>query len=224
MRLGAANCTARTAAEMKPMRTVEVAASILRERGRNARHPRKYAPAQKRREPAHDSGARAVGLFDQENHPEVDDAYREGDGEGAGQYKNQSLVGHRVLGRTHCPSLMKRPDGVNEFDSLLSLGVLLPDMAGKEDARIKELELLIRKHQDLYYNGQPEISDAEFDALWDELAGLDPGNSDPRGGGRRRRRRLAQGPAPNPDGKPGEGLQPRGLPRLVREGGRIPNT
>jgi DNA ligase (NAD+) len=49
-------------------------------------------------------------------------------------------------------------------------------MAGKGGARKKELELLIKRHQDLYYNGQPELSDAEFDALWDELAGLDPGN------------------------------------------------
>lgn len=42
--------------------------------------------------------------------------------------------------------------------------------------RIRELEALIAKHQDLYYNGQPEISDAEFDELWDELGRLDPGN------------------------------------------------
>ncbi len=35
--------------------------------------------------------------------------------------------------------------------------------------RVKELERLIRYHQDRYYNHQPEISDAEFDALWDEL-------------------------------------------------------
>jgi len=49
-------------------------------------------------------------------------------------------------------------------------------MATKKDARIGELESLIRLHQDLYYNGQPEISDADFDALWDELAELDPGN------------------------------------------------
>ena len=43
--------------------------------------------------------------------------------------------------------------------------------------RIRELESLIKKHQDLYYNGQPEISDAEFDELWDELNSLDPKNS-----------------------------------------------
>ena len=43
--------------------------------------------------------------------------------------------------------------------------------------RVDELEALIKKHQDLYYNGQPEISDAEFDGLWDELASLDPTNA-----------------------------------------------
>lgn len=46
---------------------------------------------------------------------------------------------------------------------------------GKKN-RVTELEAAIRHHQDLYYNGQPEISDADFDALWDELAALDPGN------------------------------------------------
>jgi DNA ligase (NAD+) len=48
--------------------------------------------------------------------------------------------------------------------------------AREKKNRIAELESAIRRHQDLYYNGQPEISDADFDALWDELAGLDPGN------------------------------------------------
>lgn len=42
--------------------------------------------------------------------------------------------------------------------------------------RIAELERAIRRHQDLYYNSRPEISDAEFDALWDELSRLDPDN------------------------------------------------
>ena len=36
--------------------------------------------------------------------------------------------------------------------------------------RINELAELVRYHQDKYYNDEPEISDAEFDALWDELA------------------------------------------------------
>ena len=43
--------------------------------------------------------------------------------------------------------------------------------------RIAELEKLIVKYQTSYYNGEGEISDAEFDALWDELKELDPGNA-----------------------------------------------
>jgi len=50
-------------------------------------------------------------------------------------------------------------------------------MAKKDTKRIAELELLVKKHQNLYYNGQPEISDADFDELWDELLRLDPGNN-----------------------------------------------
>ncbi|HON89388.1 MAG TPA: NAD-dependent DNA ligase LigA [Spirochaetia bacterium] len=42
--------------------------------------------------------------------------------------------------------------------------------------RIQELENLVKYHQNAYYNGMPEITDAEFDALWDELKTLDPGN------------------------------------------------
>lgn len=43
-------------------------------------------------------------------------------------------------------------------------------------ARIRELENLVNHHQYLYYNDQPEISDQEFDELWDELKSLDPDN------------------------------------------------
>jgi len=55
------------------------------------------------------------------------------------------------------------------------------DLKANEDIqvrqkRIRELESLIRHHQELYYNGEPEISDEEFDALWDELASIDPEN------------------------------------------------
>ena len=46
-----------------------------------------------------------------------------------------------------------------------------------ENPRISELEKLIVKYQTSYYNGEGEISDAEFDALWDELKALDPGNA-----------------------------------------------
>ncbi len=42
--------------------------------------------------------------------------------------------------------------------------------------RISQLEKLIVKYQPSYYNGEGEISDAEFDALWDELKALDPSN------------------------------------------------
>ena len=50
-------------------------------------------------------------------------------------------------------------------------------MPKEADARIDELARLIKKHQNLYYNDQPELSDAEFDALWDELLRLDPENA-----------------------------------------------
>ena len=48
-------------------------------------------------------------------------------------------------------------------------------MAGAE--RIQHLAEAVRYHRELYYNhAAPEISDAEFDALWDELKQLDPDN------------------------------------------------
>ncbi|MBO4319768.1 MAG: NAD-dependent DNA ligase LigA [Treponema sp.] len=54
----------------------------------------------------------------------------------------------------------------------------LDDAQKKSDdsKRIKELEKLIKRYQDSYYNGEAEISDAEFDRLWDELRSLDPDN------------------------------------------------
>ncbi len=42
--------------------------------------------------------------------------------------------------------------------------------------RARELEKSILRHQRLYYTGEPEISDAEFDELWDELKALEPEN------------------------------------------------
>ncbi len=42
--------------------------------------------------------------------------------------------------------------------------------------RARELERLIKRHQERYYAGEPEISDAEFDLLWDELKSLEPEN------------------------------------------------
>lgn len=41
---------------------------------------------------------------------------------------------------------------------------------------IAELAEKIRRYQKSYYQGEGEISDAEFDALWDELKALDPEN------------------------------------------------
>ena len=49
-------------------------------------------------------------------------------------------------------------------------------MAGQE--RIDFLADAIRYHRELYYNhSAPEITDAEFDAMWDELKQLDPNNA-----------------------------------------------
>lgn len=45
------------------------------------------------------------------------------------------------------------------------------------DERVKELEKLITRYQNSYYNGEAEISDVEFDKLWDELKSLDAGNA-----------------------------------------------
>lgn len=47
---------------------------------------------------------------------------------------------------------------------------------GGDASRVEELSGLVRRYQDSYYNGEAEVSDAEFDALWDELRALDPGN------------------------------------------------
>ena len=46
----------------------------------------------------------------------------------------------------------------------------------RDKNRIPVLEELIRKYQNSYYSGEGEISDAEFDLLWDELKALDPEN------------------------------------------------
>ena len=48
-------------------------------------------------------------------------------------------------------------------------------MAGKKE-QLKALEEDIRRHRRLYYNKQPELSDAEFDELIDKLKELDPGS------------------------------------------------
>jgi DNA ligase (NAD+) len=43
-------------------------------------------------------------------------------------------------------------------------------------SRIKELVSLIQYHQNAYYNKEAEITDYEFDQLWNELTILDPDN------------------------------------------------
>lgn len=50
------------------------------------------------------------------------------------------------------------------------------DEAISRRKRIRELEGLITKYQKSYYDGEGEISDAEFDKLWDELKSIDPEN------------------------------------------------
>ena len=46
------------------------------------------------------------------------------------------------------------------------------------DERINDLAKAIRYHRELYYNhAAPEISDREFDDMWNELQQLDPNNS-----------------------------------------------
>ena len=42
---------------------------------------------------------------------------------------------------------------------------------------VAELEKAIRYHQEKYYSGISEITDAEFDEMWDELKKLDPENA-----------------------------------------------
>ena len=50
------------------------------------------------------------------------------------------------------------------------------DMKEKK-SEITRLEKQILRYQNSYYNGEGEISDEEFDALWDRLKILDPDNS-----------------------------------------------
>ncbi len=49
-------------------------------------------------------------------------------------------------------------------------------MTKGQEERITYLVKEIRRHRYLYYNEQPEISDAKYDALEDELQELDPDN------------------------------------------------
>ncbi|MDR0316792.1 MAG: DNA ligase (NAD(+)) LigA [Treponema sp.] len=47
-------------------------------------------------------------------------------------------------------------------------------MKTNPNTRIAELEGLIQKYQQSYYNGEAEIADSEFDLLWDELKRIAP--------------------------------------------------
>ncbi len=52
-----------------------------------------------------------------------------------------------------------------------------PPTANDVEAQVEHLAEQVAYHSDLYYNqAAPEISDAEFDALWDELKRLSPDN------------------------------------------------
>jgi DNA ligase (NAD+) len=53
---------------------------------------------------------------------------------------------------------------------------LEPKEVETKSEEIQNLEREIKYHQELYYNGTPEITDAEFDALWDRLKKIDPTN------------------------------------------------
>ena len=44
----------------------------------------------------------------------------------------------------------------------------------EQEDRISFLEKEIQRHRYLYYNEEPEISDAKYDTLEDELRELDP--------------------------------------------------
>ncbi len=57
------------------------------------------------------------------------------------------------------------------------MDVLFGDDELEKAQRIGELSKLVKKYQDSYYNGEAEISDFEFDKLWDELKSLDPDNA-----------------------------------------------
>ncbi len=81
----------------------------------------------------------------------------------------------------------KRTRQAGLFDAILkneikvspqpSSGKSLTTPFNSKEQRIQELKREIEYYQYLYYNEQPEITDEEFDKLWDELRQLDPNNS-----------------------------------------------
>ena len=62
------------------------------------------------------------------------------------------------------------------FDSATSKEKSPESIPKTKSDRVKVLQEQVEYYQYLYYNAQPEISDAEFDKLWDELKSLDPKN------------------------------------------------
>ena len=56
------------------------------------------------------------------------------------------------------------------------LEILVDSFKNENKFERSELENLITRYQKSYYDGEGEISDAEFDKLWDELKALDPAN------------------------------------------------
>ena len=62
------------------------------------------------------------------------------------------------------------------FDSISSGEKTSNPQPKFKSSEAKELQELIEYHQHLYYNGLPEITDKEFDELWDKLKVLDPNN------------------------------------------------
>ena len=92
--------------------------------------------------------------------------------------------------------------------------------------RVEELRRLIRYHDERYYIvNQPEITDAEFDVLMNELRALEADESragytrvaDPAGG-RPRRRRLRGCRASRADAQPRQRLRRRRFARVRRPG------
>jgi len=68
--------------------------------------------------------------------------------------------------------------GIQELEDLVRNHKRLQARGQTMNPRIQELAELIRYHSDLYYNqGKPELSDAEFDILLDEMKRLDPNNT-----------------------------------------------
>jgi len=74
--------------------------------------------------------------------------------------------------------------------------------SGSREGRIEWLAREIRRHRELYYNGAPEITDLEFDALEEALRRLDPEHP-----------ALSEvGARPGPGGESGIDLSAAGLP------------